>query len=93
MSLRIGNHGQFLNLASAPKTSLSQPDTAAAQQATSIQSPVQDAASISSLGSGLSGVFTVRQDKVDALRAQVESGTYKVDANAIAAAMISHQLM
>jgi flagellar biosynthesis anti-sigma factor FlgM len=50
----------------------------------------QDTASISLAPSQLSGDLPVRQDRVDALRAQMETGTYTVDAHAVATAMFQN---
>jgi|SRR5208282_5159574 len=50
----------------------------------------QDTASISSAPSQLSGDLPIRQDRVDALRAQMEAGTYTVSAHAVATAMFQN---
>ena len=50
----------------------------------------QDTASISSAPSQLSGDLPIRQDRVDALRAQMEAGTYTVNADAVATAMFQN---
>jgi flagellar biosynthesis anti-sigma factor FlgM len=47
----------------------------------------QDSASIGAVPEQLSGDLPIRQDRVDALRAQIEAGTYKVNAHAVANAM------
>ena len=38
----------------------------------------------------LFGDLTIRQDRVDALRAQIEAGTYTVNAHAVANAMFQN---
>jgi flagellar biosynthesis anti-sigma factor FlgM len=50
----------------------------------------QDTASISAAPSQLSGDLPIRQDRVDALRAQIDSGTYTVDPRAVANAMFQN---
>jgi len=50
----------------------------------------QDTASISSATSQLSGDVPIRQDRVDALRSQLETGTYTVNAHAVATAMFQN---
>jgi flagellar biosynthesis anti-sigma factor FlgM len=50
----------------------------------------QDTASISAAPSQLSGDLSVRQDRVDALRAQMDTGTYTVNAHAVATAMFQN---
>jgi flagellar biosynthesis anti-sigma factor FlgM len=49
-----------------------------------------DTASISSLTSQMAGDAPIRQDRVEALRAQIESGTYTVDSRAVATAMFQN---
>jgi flagellar biosynthesis anti-sigma factor FlgM len=49
-----------------------------------------DTASISPATSQLSGNVAIRQDRVDALRSQLEGGTYKVNAHAVATAMFQN---
>jgi len=92
MSLSIQNQGQpeidlSANLASAnPMTGsgTSSPTSANASNAT------QDTASINSATTQLSGDLPIRQDRVDALRAQMETGTYTVNAHAVATAMFQN---
>jgi flagellar biosynthesis anti-sigma factor FlgM len=50
----------------------------------------QDTASISSAPSQLSGELPIRQDRVDALRSQIEAGTYTVNPHAVATAMFQN---
>jgi flagellar biosynthesis anti-sigma factor FlgM len=96
MSLRIQNPGQ----AAADQLSNSSPSTSKTGNA---QSPVtstyshigalddtQDTASISAAPSQLSGDLPIRQDRVDALRAQIDSGTYTINPRAVATAMFQN---
>ena len=95
MSLSIQNPGQPADpLSNSP---LSNAKTGSAQSpATSTYSSIgalddtQDTASISSAPGQLSGDLPIRQDRVDALRSQVESGTYTVDPRAVATAMFQN---
>lgn len=50
----------------------------------------EDTTYISPATSQLSGDVPIRQDRVDALRTQLESGTYTVNAHAVATAMFQH---
>ena len=50
----------------------------------------QDTATISAVPEQLSGDLPIRQDRVDALRAQMEAGTYSLNPHAIANAMFQH---
>ena len=50
----------------------------------------QDTASISGATKQLSDDVAIRQDRVDALRIQVESGTYTVNSRAVATAMFQN---
>lgn len=50
----------------------------------------QDTASISAVPGQLSGDLPIRQDRVDALRAQMEAGTYTVNPHAVANAMLQN---
>jgi len=50
----------------------------------------QDTTSISAATSQLSGDVSIRQDRVDSLRSQIESGTYTVNAGAVANAMFQN---
>jgi flagellar biosynthesis anti-sigma factor FlgM len=98
MDLRISDLGQpadGLTSASSNRTgSVSGDGNTPSSNATSSVSSdeTQDTATISSAQSQLSGDLPVRQDRVSALRAQVESGTYTVDAHAVATAMFSNLL-
>jgi len=49
-----------------------------------------DTAAISPATSQLSGDVAIRQDRVDALRSQLEGGTYTVNAHAVATAMFQN---
>jgi flagellar biosynthesis anti-sigma factor FlgM len=92
MNLRIQNQGQpDLDPSSNLKSGSAQPSAISTTQSSSSTlnafSTSQDTASISSATSQLSGDVPIRQDRVDALRAQIESGTYTLDSHAIANAM------
>lgn len=50
----------------------------------------QDTTSISPATSQLSGEVAIRQDRVDALRTQMDTGTYTVNPHAIATAMFQN---
>ena len=99
MSLRIQNQGQQPNL--DPSSNLKS-GSAPASQALSLAAvdsynstlnaldKTEDTTSISSATSQLSGDVPVRQDRVDSLRAQIESGTYTLNPQAIANAMFQN---
>jgi flagellar biosynthesis anti-sigma factor FlgM len=93
MNLRIQNPGQPADpLSNSP---LSNAKTGGAQNASPTYSSIgsldtQDTASISAAPSQLSGDLPIRQDRVDALRAQIDSGTYTVDPRAVANAMFQN---
>lgn len=63
---------------------------ASAYSALSALEGAQDTASISAAPGQLSGDLPIRQDRVDALRAQIEAGTYTVNAHAVANAMFQN---
>jgi flagellar biosynthesis anti-sigma factor FlgM len=63
---------------------------ASSQSATSKPGAGEDTATISSATSQLAGNLPIRQDRVNALRSQIESGTYTVDAHAVANAMLQN---
>lgn len=98
MSLRIQNHSQPLEPSSnAPlsNSQLSGAKTGGAQNASSTYSSIgaldtQDTASISAAPGQLCGDLPIRQDRVDALRAQIDSGTYAVNPRAVATAMFQN---
>ena len=50
---------------------------------------VSDTVSLSSLASRALKTPEIRQDRVDALQQQIKNGAYKVDARAVATAMLS----
>jgi flagellar biosynthesis anti-sigma factor FlgM len=50
----------------------------------------QDTTSISSATTQLSGDVGIRQDRVDSLRAQLDTGTYTVNPHAVATAMFQN---
>jgi flagellar biosynthesis anti-sigma factor FlgM len=89
MDLRIQNQVQ-------PEVDLSanlKPGSAGAAPTDSTltaRNAAQDTASISSATSQLSGDVGIRQDRVDALRAQMETGTYTVNPHAVATAMFQN---
>lgn len=97
MSLRIPNQGQSemdtANFSSASlsaassKTGNAQP---ASPNSTLNALSAQDTASIQSATTQLSGDLPIRQDRVDALRSQIETGTYTVNAHAVANAMFQN---
>jgi flagellar biosynthesis anti-sigma factor FlgM len=93
MSLRIQNQGQSVD----PSTDLKSASTPAGAGSGSSKSTLSalsgaapDTASISAATSQLSGDVAIRQDRVDALRAQVDNGTYTVDPRAVATAMFQN---
>ncbi len=97
MSLRIPNQGQSemdtVNFSSASLSAASS-KTGSAQPASSNSTlnalNAQDTASIHSAATQLSGDLPIRQDRVDALRSQIETGTYTVNAHAVATAMFQN---
>jgi flagellar biosynthesis anti-sigma factor FlgM len=98
MSIRVQPGQPEVDLSSS--TSLSSAKSGhtsgAASQASSAYSDLnaladaEDTASISSVPGQLSGDLPIRQDRVDALRAQIEAGTYTVNAHAVANAMFQN---
>ncbi len=98
MSLRIPNQGQSeMDTANFSSASLSAASskTGSAQPASSNSTlnalnAAQDTASIHSAATQLSGDLPIRQDRVDALRSQIETGTYTVNAHAVANAMFQN---
>jgi len=96
MSLRIQNQGQpEIDSSAALKSGSTQAATGAGDSSNSLSTlnalrASQDTASISSATSQLSGDVPIRQDRVDALRAQLETGTYTVNAHAVATAMFQN---
>jgi flagellar biosynthesis anti-sigma factor FlgM len=83
-------------LSNSPSSATNTTKTGSGQNATSAYSSIgaladtQDTASISAAPGQLSGDLPIRQDRVDALRAQVDSGTYTVDSHAVANAMFQN---
>jgi flagellar biosynthesis anti-sigma factor FlgM len=94
MDLRIQNLGQHdVDPTANLKSGSSQPLSSSSQSANSTRySPdAPDTASISSATSQLSSTdLPIRQDRVDALRMQIESGTYTVNPRAVATAMFQN---
>ena len=91
MTLRINDQSQAADLA-AELTSSGTQAASGSSQSTAAEglNGGEDTTSLSSAPSQLTGDVEVRQDRVDALRAQVESGTYTVDARAVATAMMQN---
>jgi flagellar biosynthesis anti-sigma factor FlgM len=90
MSLRIDNQGQ-LPVDSTTATTRSSAQSTGTSGATS-SSESADTASIGSASTQLSGnaETPIRQDRVDALRTQIDAGTYTPSASAIATAMFQN---
>ncbi len=94
MSLSIQNQGQpEIDLSANSPSASSKTGAASSSSASSTANALnamQDTASINSATAQLSGDLPMRQDRIDALRAQVESGTYTVNAHAVATAMFQN---
>jgi len=93
MSLRIQNQSQpEIDSATTLKNSGTQAAAASGDSfsTTSTLNASQDTAAISSATNQLSGDLPIRQDRVDALRAQMDTGTYTVNAHAVATAMFQN---
>jgi flagellar biosynthesis anti-sigma factor FlgM len=92
MNLRIQTQPQSVDPSAELKSGSTQPGSATGQANSSAAtfSAAADTASISAATSQLSGDVAIRQDRVDALRAQFESGTYTVDPHAVATAMFQN---
>jgi flagellar biosynthesis anti-sigma factor FlgM len=94
MSLSIQNQGQpEIDLSANSPSASSKTGAASSSSANSTANALnamQDKTSINSATAQLSGDLPMRQDRVDALRAQVESGTYTVNAHAVATAMFQN---
>jgi flagellar biosynthesis anti-sigma factor FlgM len=90
MSLSIQNQGQPELDPSANLKPPAAPSAASSSATSSTLGAPQDTASIHSATVQLSADLPIRQDRVDALRAQVESGTYTVNAHAVATAMFQN---
>lgn len=93
MSLNISDLGQpatELSSASSNRTGAASSSASSGASSSALSNATQDTATISSAQSQLSGDLPIRQDRVDALRSQVESGTYTVSAHAVASAMFSN---
>jgi len=92
MDLRIQTQGQLnievpANLKNASTQSVS---GSSSSDKSMLQALSTDTASISSITAQLSGDVSIRQDRVDALRSQIETGTYTVDSRAVATAMFQN---
>lgn len=92
MSLRITNSSQTDADLTTNLTSAARSESTAETVETDAEAldQTQDTATISSSSSQLASELPVRQDKVDALRAQVKAGTYSVDSRAVATAMFQN---
>jgi flagellar biosynthesis anti-sigma factor FlgM len=96
MNLQIHNTGQpetdpTANLTSgSPRTSTGSGSTHSTSSYIGALDDAQDTASISAATSQLSGDVPIRQDRVDALRSQMDTGTYTVNAHAVATAMFQN---
>jgi flagellar biosynthesis anti-sigma factor FlgM len=97
MSLRIQNPGQpevdtLSNSASAKTANAQSGSSAVASTYSHIGAldDTQDTASVSAAHGQLSGDLPIRQDRVDSLRAQIETGAYTVNAHAVATAMFQN---
>ncbi len=88
MNLRIQAQGQPVDSVPDVKSGSTQPGGGSKSALTT--GDAADTASLSTATSQLSGDVAIRQDRVDALRSQVESGTYTVDARAVATAMFQN---
>ena len=82
MSFRIQSSQPEIDLTSSSSSSpaSSGPKAEAAQDSTSFRAAPEP----------FSDDLPIRQDRVDALRAQIEAGTYKVNAHAVANAMLQN---
>lgn len=92
MSFQIQNQGLPVDSSSDLRASSTQPGAATDSTKSTLTAPTAsaDTASISAATSQLSGDVAIRQDRVDSLRAQIESGTYTVNPRAVATAMFQN---
>jgi flagellar biosynthesis anti-sigma factor FlgM len=96
MNLRIQNQNQpEIDSSATLKSGSAQPGSSlSSSQSTNSTlnalDAAQDTASLSSATSQLSGDVPIRQNRVDALRAQIDSGTYTVNSHAVATAMFQN---
>jgi flagellar biosynthesis anti-sigma factor FlgM len=88
MNIRVDQQSQPEILNEALKST--QGVTTGRSSASSSAAQSQDTASISAASSQLSGEDGIRQEHVDALRSQMESGTYTVNPHAVATAMFNN---
>jgi negative regulator of flagellin synthesis FlgM len=72
----------------AQRTSTAEPATPDRARTTEIDTFASDTVRLSSLTAQVRQMPAVRQEKVDALREKVESGSYDIDPQAAAAAML-----
>jgi|GEM_PF-1598219 flagellar biosynthesis anti-sigma factor FlgM len=96
MNLRIQNQGQQdIDSSSTLKSGTTQTGASLNSSKTTKSTidalyATQDTTSISGASSQLSGDVPIRQDRVDALRNQIDSGTYSVNSHAVANAMFQN---
>jgi flagellar biosynthesis anti-sigma factor FlgM len=97
MSVNIQNLGQqIVQPEIDPSATAANGKTSGAGSSSSANSNLQalnaaqDTATINTATVQLSGDLPIRQDRVDALRAQIEAGTYTVNAHAVATAMFQN---
>ena len=93
MNVRIHNQDQSISVASKFKAGIASSDSGTSQSAssnlTAADEPL-DTASLSSTSGQITDDNQLRQDRINALRAQVQSGTYVVNAHDLASAMYGH---
>jgi len=96
MSVSIQNQGQpqivqaDIDPSAHPSANVKSSGASSANSNLQALNAAQDTASINTATVQLSGDLPIRQDRVDALRAQVEAGTYTVNAHAVATAMFQN---
>lgn len=93
MDLRIHNQSQpEVDSSSSLKSGVAKTgaDSSPGGSTLAALNAAQDTASISSATSQLSGDVAIRQDRVDALRSQMDTGTYTVNPHALATAMFQN---
>ena len=94
MNIRIQNQGQpeidTANIKSGSAQTAAGLGASPTDSTLTTLNAAQDTASISSATSQLSGDVAIRQDRVDALRSQLDTGIYTVNAHAVATAMFQN---
>lgn len=88
--MRIGLNSPHTAEISANRTSTSPASTQSTSTTSQVDKFSGDKVSMSSLAGQALQLPEVRQDRVDSLRQQIASGTYRVDPQSIADAMLSH---